>query len=316
VPEATPALSVVLQTDRLDTIAPVLDRLAAQSAKARIELVLVTDAPDPLRQAAAGLEGFAAIRVIGPGPGRPLSLARALGVEAARAPVVFLGETHTYVGPGWAERLLEAHGDADVVVPCFGNANPGTALSWAAFLQDYGDCGEGRPTGEPSEWPGYNVTYRRAFLLAFGDALDVALHRGDELPRELRRRGGRARFVPEARVDHLNVDEPGSWLRERFLRGRLIAAHRRQPWPWSRRIAYSLAAPLVALVLMSRNAPALLRALRRRAVPPGTTPAWVLGFLVRSAGEAVGYAIGARKSDVDAMEEYETHKRAYTRPAR
>jgi hypothetical protein len=309
----TPGLSVVLQTDRFETIAPVVDRLKAQSVSARIELILVTDAPREVEEAVADLDGFASIRVIEAGPGGPLSCARALGVHAARAPVVFLGETHSFVGAEWARRLLEAHRDWDVVVPCFGNANPDTALSWAAFIQDYGDCGEGKPAGEPSEWPGYNVTYRRAFLQAFGDELDVALHRGDELGQELRRRGGRVYFAPDIRVDHLNVDRPRSWLHERFLRGRLIAAHRREPWPQSKRIAYALAAPLVALVLMRRNWPALVRSFRGHRLPAGTAPAWVLGFLVRAAGEALGYAWGARASDSSAMEEYETHKFSYTR---
>jgi hypothetical protein len=308
-----PSLSVILPVDRFETIAPVVDRLKAQSVSDRIELILVTDAPRSLEDAVAALDGFASIRVVQPGPGRPISFARAVGVHAARAPVVCLGETHSYVRAEWATGLLEAHREWDVVVPCFGNANPGTALSWAAFIQDYGDCGEGKPPGEPSEWPGHNVTFRRAFLQAFGDRLDAALHEGDALRRELRLRGGRARFAPHVRVDHLNVDKHKAWFHERFLRGLLIAAHRREPWPRRKRIAYALATPLIALVLMRRNWPALVRAFRSHRLPLATGPAWALGFLVRAAGEAVGYAWGARASASSAMDEYEIRKLAHTR---
>lgn len=307
---AGPELTVVIPTDRWETIVPVLDRLSTQPAKPRIELLLLSASPGPLARAAAALEGFGAVRVEA-----ALPAVRAQGVALARGPVVFLGETHSYVGERWAELLLAAHREWDVVVPCFGNANPGTALSWAAFLQDYGWCGEGRPAGELAEWPGLNVSYRRSALLALGDGLDAALQKGDELRGEIRRRGGKACFAPHIRVDHLNVDRRWSWARERFLRGLLIAGHRRAAWGWTRRIGYALAAPLIALVLMGRNWAAFRDALRAGRLPRWTAPAWIAGIAIRAGGEAVGYAFGAGPGSLAEMEEYETHKLAYTRPA-
>ena len=51
--------------------------------------------------------------------------ARAAGVRAASAPIVFIGETHSYPQPGWAEALLTAfEGPWAAVVPAIGNANP------------------------------------------------------------------------------------------------------------------------------------------------------------------------------------------------
>ena len=52
--------------------------------------------------------GFAAFRVVEHDP-MQLPAARAAGVRAAGAPVVFVGETHTYPHERWAEALIAAH---------------------------------------------------------------------------------------------------------------------------------------------------------------------------------------------------------------
>ena len=61
------------------------------------------------------------------------------------------------------------------VVPAIGNANPTGAVSWAAYLFDYGSWGLDRPAGEMSDPLIYNTAYRRAALLELGDQLASAL---------------------------------------------------------------------------------------------------------------------------------------------
>ena len=95
------------------------------------------------------LDGFGAVRVA-PVPA-PLSLprARATGVRAASAPIVFVGETHCFPEPDMCNRLLAGFTDEHcaAVVPAIVNANPKTALSWASYLTDYGGWGPGRTSG-------------------------------------------------------------------------------------------------------------------------------------------------------------------------
>ena len=163
---SAPDLSVVLATDRYETIRPVVELLHAQSGRGRIELVLVTLRGVHVDRGAPELDGFSGVTLVEVDSLVPIGRARAAGVRAAAAPVVFLGETHTYPQPGWALALIEAHdGSWAAVVPQIGNANPDGALSWAAFLLDYGRWydGDRREVAAP---PTYNASLRRELLLA------------------------------------------------------------------------------------------------------------------------------------------------------
>lgn len=306
-------MSVVLATDTYATIREVVDRFRAQTIQDRLELILVVPAAEAHTVGAADLDGFAGTRVVSVDAVVPLAAARAAGVRVATAPLVFLGETHSYPDPRLAETLVEAH-DAPrtVVVPAFRNANPEGALSWAAFLSDYGGWAEGLPAGEPAIVPTYNVAYRRSFLVALGDRLPLALAQSHELQADLRRNGGRAAFEPAARMDHANISRLRPWLHQRFVLGRVLAANRSRRWPKARRLAYACGAPLVPLVLLARRRDGLRETRRREQVPAGAVPAMVLDTVIRATGELVGYALGAPPSFHDRLDEYEIHKIAYT----
>ena len=96
----------------------------------------------------------------------PFDEARARGVRAARAPIVAFTEDHSFPQPGWAAALVAAFtGGVSVVGPMVENANPGSAVSWANFLLEYGEwMPPGRPHGH-AHLPGHNSAYRRAVLL-------------------------------------------------------------------------------------------------------------------------------------------------------
>lgn len=304
-------LSVVIVTDHFNTIRRVTDCLRAQTARDRVELVVVTPSARGLELDAGATAGLAAVRVV-ERPIDPMPPARAAGVRAASAPLVFLGETHSYPHPEFAATVMARHeGPWDVVVPGLENANPGSAMSWASFLADYGPWHCAVPEGEVGSGPTWNVVYRRDALLDLGPALDHALSAGDELWDAFRAKGRRWFHEPRAGLEHANVSRPGAWAHERFLAGRLIAANRNARFSFPRRVAYALASPLIALVVLSRVVRPL-GPLRGRRLPRWTVALLVVGVILRTAGEAAGYLRGARARDVAHMEEYELHKLRYT----
>ncbi|HZR84103.1 MAG TPA: hypothetical protein VFD92_23605 [Candidatus Binatia bacterium] len=308
-----PELSVVLVTDGDDTIRPVVERLHRQTARDRLEVLLVAPAG---ARAGVGFRDaardFARLTVLEVESIAPLAAARAAGIRAASAPLVFVGETHTFPHPGWAAALLAAHrGPWVAVAPGFGNANPKGALSWAGFLSDYGRWVAGLPAGEIPEVPLYNASYRRSALLDLGDRLVPALSHGDELPIRLRAAGHRVYFEPTARIDHANVARPRAWLDERFASGVLIGSHRARTWSALRRVAYVAGAALIPVVLVARVLPGVRRTARHARLPAGTLTAIVVGAIVKAAGELVGYAGGRTESPEMRMHEYEVHKLAY-----
>ena len=101
-------LSYIVVADQASTIEPVIRRLETQTAADEVEVVAVAPA-----EGRAGLEarlaGFARKQVLETRSIHPLGRARRLGVEAATATIVFIGETHTFPHPRFVESLVSAH---------------------------------------------------------------------------------------------------------------------------------------------------------------------------------------------------------------
>jgi hypothetical protein len=310
-----PALSVVLATDCWAAVRTVVRTLQAQSERDRLELVLVTLRDHDVDPGAPELQGFAAVRVVEVPSLVPMGAARAAGVQAAAASVVFLGETHTYPRPGWAGALIGAHDESwGAVVPQIGNANPRGALSWAAFLLDYGRWFDG-DRREVTHPPAYNAALRRDLLLEQGESLPALLEPGGDLVPALRDQGQRFLLEPDARIDHLNVSLPTHWLRERYVVGRLVAARRAQEWSRSRRALHCAGSPLVPPLLVLRIRRPIRAARRLGLLPRLAYPALVLAAAALALGELVGYVAGPSDRAERMLIEYELNKSGYVAEA-
>jgi hypothetical protein len=306
-----PALSIVLVTDVYATIERLVRALGAQTVNGELEVVIATSDPEQLQRRVTPLHEFAAVRVVEVDSLAPLASARAAGVRAATAPIVYIGETHVFPEPGWAEALIRAHaGPWGAVVPGFGNANPDSALSWAAFLADYGAWLSILPPCELTWVPTYNTAYKRGALLAL-EPLEAMLTTGEGLIVRLRASGQRFAFEPSARVNHANVARPRHWLVERYLAGLLLAHSRMQDWTWGRRLAYAAGSPLIPIVCLARVRRGVAAARRAGTISPGTYPALVAGAVISAAGEFVGYVGGSVEKAERRMAEYEIHKLRY-----
>jgi hypothetical protein len=312
---ADPAISIVVVTDHFATIRRVVEDLQRQTIRDQIELVVVAPSRAALELDATAVAGLP-VTVVEVGSIMPMPRARAAGVGAASAAIVFLGETHSYPAPDFCEVVVGGSDIPwDVLVPGLDNANPGSPHSWSSYLADYGYWHHTLPAGWVASGPTWNVAYRREALLSLGRDLQETLAAGDRLHARFRAAGRRWYHEPRARLRHANVSVAPHWSTERILAGRLTASNRSQPWSLVRRLGYVLAAPLIVIVLHRRIAPAL------RSLPPATLPAgsrralW-RGLLLRTVGEIVGYSVGATAADVDRMEEYELHKLKYTLPER
>jgi len=309
---SAPVMSYVLVTDHYRTIRRVAERLAAQTAKDRIEVVVVAPKGHDLGLDRSVLKGFAAFKTVLIDSIWPMSIARAAGVRATTAPVIFIGETHSFPHAGFCAALIEAQSAPwDVVVPGLCNGNPESPFSWAAFLMDYGGWLNQLPGGAIGGGPTWNVGYRRDLIRGMDRMLDSVLSHGDEMAVALRARGSRTFFVPAAQLDHVNVESIGAWFEQRFLTGVLVGASRKKRWSGSKRMLYVCASPLIPAVIFSR----IFRPVRvafAKGLPPGTLPAIVVGTVVRTLGEVVGYVRGASAGSQPRMDEYELYKLKFT----
>ncbi|MBM3813164.1 MAG: glycosyltransferase family 2 protein [Acidimicrobiia bacterium] len=309
-------ISAVFATDNYETIRPVFERMRKQTIRDEIEIVLVAHSTEAAKEALKYRDEFAGV-VIVEDPVYELAVARAKGVRAASAPLVFIGETHAYPHPGMSEKLANAMEEGwAAVAPGFGNANPKGTLSWSGFLCDYARWGAGLPGGEIDFLPSHNVVYRRSVLVSFGERLVHALSLGDGMMECMREGQHRFYHEPSARIDHVNTTMGLHWLMERFVVGVLVSSRRAVPWSFLRRLGYVAGSPLIPLVLLWRIMPGIREATRHAATPPGTIATSVLATVIRVTGEFFGYAgFPIHRAD-RRMHEYELHRLAYLAPGK
>ena len=234
-----PEMSVVLLTPgTYETIRRTIGCLRAQTVRDRLEIVIVAPKASALGLDQAELAGFFRVRVVEADPIRSGAAARAAGICQATAPVVALGEDHSFPDPDWAEALIAAHRQPWAVVgPVVDNANPGTAISWANHLVEYGPWIAPAVPGPVEFLPGHNSAYKRDLLLDYGPELGAMLEAECLLHQDLRRRGYQVYLEPRARTRHLNYSKPFSWIPAHFHGSRLFAAARTRYGRWSLRQA-------------------------------------------------------------------------------
>jgi hypothetical protein len=301
---------VVVTPDDFETVRRTVRHLVAQTARERLELVLVAPSlarlgPDPDLLAA-----FPRVELVEIGPLPAVPPARAAGVRRASAPLVALVEDHSYPRPGWAEALIAAHrGPWAAVGPAMGNANPASPLGWANLLIDYGPWLDPAAAGPHDHLPGHNSSYKRALLLPHDAFLETLLEAESVLHWELRARGHRLYLESAAVSDHLNATLLGASLALRFHGGRQFAAARAREGRWTplRRLLYGGGAPLIPLVRLRR----LLDEMRRRpwgpALLPRVLPPLMVLLAADAAGELVGYVWGGGDV-VRRMVPFEVHR--------
>ena len=306
-------MSAVLATDRLETGSRTLECLRAQTIRDRLEIVLVSTSGEPLGVGPDELADFAAHVLIEPEAPLTLPSGRAAGIRAARAPLVFVAETHGFPHPEMAERLLAAiQPPWTAAVPGFCNANPDGAVSWSNLISDYGQWLDALPGGERPTCPPYNTIFQRSFAVEALERDENALAPGYDLVARLRAGGHRILGEPAAQLDHVNVSLPRTWLRQRFVAGRSQAAVRVRTWSPYRRAAYALGSPLLPFVLLGRCARPFVAARRAHPLPWLTAPALVAGVVAVAAGELTAFVAGGSPELHEAADEFELHKVAYT----
>jgi len=240
---------------------------------------------------------FAAARVVNGGPVRTSNISRSAGIRAASAPFVVLAEDHSFPDPGWAEAILNAHGEGFAVVgPIVENANPNSSISWANLVLEYGLWIARTSRVEMDNLPGHNSSYDRSLLLSYGDNLEHMLEVEAVLQRDIASRGHRLVLEPRATTQHLNFSRLRETLFLRFNCGRSFAGHRIIGWSVPKRIAFALGAPLIPVVRLIRILRMLRSSSRYSALVPRVVPMLCLAVLTDGLGELVGYVTGPGNS--------------------
>jgi hypothetical protein len=284
----SPALSVILIVqDHYDPLAKTVEHLQAQTVRSQLEIVIVTKSADALRLNRNDFAMFCGVQVVTVGEMRSVGDAYAAGVRRSSAPIVVFGEDHCYPQPDWAEWLLRDHQQPWAAVgPVVHLANPERRTAVADFLLSYGEWSEVNKPGEVEHLPGHNSSYKRALLLEYGGELENWLRAESVLHWDLRRKGCRLFLEPAAKSTHVCFTHFPSFVHVQFLVGRDFAAMRarNERWPVSRRIAFSMAAPLIPFLRLKRI-------LQKHHVSMSVLPAVFVALLADGFGQFLGYLL-------------------------
>jgi len=295
---AAPEMSVVIVTpDRYETIRKAVGHVRAQTARDRLELIIVAPSLDALGECHLELKEFAWFRLVEAAEIQSVSAAHVLGIREASAPVVALVEEHVYPDPDWAQALIAAHRQGWAAVgPAVRPANPTSTMSWADFLISYGPWMEPAAAGTRKHLPGHNSSYKKAVLLAYGPDLEDVMEAESVLHWDLRRKGHQLYLEPAARIRHVNFERLSPWLGAAYYSGRMFAATRARSWSWLRRLLYAGGAPLIPIVRFWRILAQVCRSRRWRGIPIGSLPLAALGLITSALGEMTGYTLGTGKA--------------------
>ncbi len=310
-----PAMSVILAApDRYEAVRKTMRYLRAQTARDRLEIVIVAPTARDLDIDAAEREAFLQFRVVEVGVIKSPAQAYAAGTRGASAPVVALAEEHSYPEPGWAEALIEAHRQPWAAVgPVIVNANPRTALSWAHVLLGFASWLEPTAAGVVGHLPGHNASYKRGLLLEYGPQLEAMLAVEILLHWDLRARGYELYLEPGAKTSHVQVTHLPSWIAVQFLSARLFASTRALNGRWSafRRLLFTCGAPIIPSTSPLWRLRGIVQEVRRPGRPhdllPRALPALLFGLALAGAGQVVGYAFGAGDA-IERMADFEFHR--------
>ena len=294
-----PQLSVILvTTDCYATIRETALRLAAQSARDRLELIIVAPTDTDLGLVESDLDHFQSVRLVRVDEIRSLGSAKVAGLPFVHAPVVAFGEDHAYPDPGWAEALIAAHEEPWAAVgPAILNANPGSSLSWANLFISFGPWVERTTSGRVRGLPWHNTSYKLNLLLDYGPALEDMLNVEGIMQADLNAKGRQFYLEVSAKISHVNITRVPSFVREQFHSGRWFAARRAQYGRWSlgKRLLYVIGSPVLPVLRLWRTSRDIRRTGKQKLFL-GMLPWLSLGLVLHSAGEAVGYILGVGNS--------------------
>jgi hypothetical protein len=310
----SPALSVIMVTPQsYETCRKTISFLRQQTARDKLEIIIVAPLADGLDLNAAELECFACYQVVTVGTLHSNGYCIAAGIRAARSTVVVYGEEHSYPEPPWAERLIARHQEAYAAVGCaMGNANPNTLTSWAHFYGQFGPVVEPVHAGPATYLAGHHTSYKRAVLLEYRERLAQLMDNECALHQDLRARG-HVLYLESVVSQHVNISRWRAYCLLDFMGQRGFAAARADSGRWSKARCwfYAAASPLIPFVRSYRIGRDLKRTGRLRALAPQIFfiifPALVCGMV----GEALGYLWGDSPATYRRKIDMELNRYAY-----
>jgi hypothetical protein len=232
---------------------------------------------------------FPGVRFIEAGADASVFRLRAVGVAQARGRVVALLEDHCVVSSGWLDALQHAFAGGRAAVGGTVVAGAQTSYGWALFCCEYLAFMPPLRSGPAETLSGVNAAYRRDALEAVRPAWEQEF-RENEVHDALRAQG-RALYRESTAQVRTSLDTPLlAAMGHLYGGGRHFAAYRQRGATPLQRVAWTLLAPAVPVVLLGRILLQATASGRRHLVRTLLGLPFIVALVAAwSAGEGVGY---------------------------
>lgn len=291
-----PDLSVVIASHNAAAVMPdCLTALCSQPAFGRAEVIVADGSADGTADLVR--RRFPEVTVLRFGERRTIPELRGAGIAAARGRIVALLDPYCIVGQRWLAEVLALHarrpepavgGTVDVAA---GQAR-GVA-GWAAFFSEYAAFMPPVREGPAADLAGGNITYKRGVL---GDPAELVREGFWKAFVNARLRAEGGLWITPALLVGLRKPVPyWEFLRSRYHHGRCFAGMRTAQRTTVERCWRGLAAPLVPLLALWREARAVWPKRRRREFLV-SVPLLLLLQVAWAWGELWGYLRGPGRS--------------------
>lgn len=220
------------------------------------------------------------------------------GIERANGEYVAIIEEHCVARHDWitqiARRLQEEKARSKPAAAIGGvvaDADYARLMDWAVYFTEYNSYMPPAESGETFDVCTANCVYHRELLLKYLPRSGSGYWEAG-LNRALLAAGEHFQNEPEMVVHHTGPFGFAYYLGQRFLFSRAFAGIRRADVPFSRRLIYLVAAPLLIPLLWMRTALRVYRKGRRMDKFLLTLPLMIPITTIYVLGEWVGYLLG------------------------
>jgi len=218
---------------------------------------------------------------------------RKIGVEHAKGAIIAIIEEHCLAAPDWLPRIVAAHASGTygaVGGPVVDYAYP-KLRDWVVYFCEYNGYLPPWKDSDTDNLGSANIAYSREVLVKYKDLVSNGYWEAGLHPRLLAD-GVKFRAVPEMVVHHRGPFPYGYYLEQRYWFSRAFAGCRSRDLPFTRKLAYLAASPLIPFLLLARMTRRIVEKNCRVGKFAQVVPLLIPVLIVYVAGEFVGYLAG------------------------
>jgi glycosyltransferase involved in cell wall biosynthesis len=290
-------LSVVVSGRNAREVLDCLDALCPQAFAAGAEVIVADSSDDGTDEAIS--RRFPAVRLLHFQTPLTLPELRTEAIAVSRGRIVAILDAFSIVDDNWVSEVLRAHGGRPNLaiggaVELYDAARQ-DLWNWAVYINEYGMFMLPGAAGELDILPGSNISYKRDALFE-GDRPKHKEFWKTFVNQELEAAGSPLWLEPRMVVRLKKPVPIGDFFRTRYHHGRCFAGMRAENFGSLRRFAHAVTAPVLPVLFIWRWGRKYWVKDRYRGKFVATLPLQFLLFGSWSAGEFVGYLLGAGNS--------------------